>query len=52
MANECTMNKSLNFIIISGAVHCNKDYLNSFAIFSKENYAEKEQFVFSQSLIQ
>lgn len=38
--NECTVNKSLNCIISFGAVHCNKDHINSFAMFSKENYAE------------
>lgn len=38
--NECTVNRSLNCIIIFDAVHCSKDHLNSFAMLSKENYAE------------
>lgn len=38
--NECTVNKSLNCIIIFDAVHCNKDHPNSFAMCRKENYAE------------
>lgn len=38
--NKCTVNRSLNCIIIFDAVHCNKDHLNAFSMFSKENYAE------------